>query len=374
MPKGDFMSIDIKLMNQYINGSILDEDTLNKLENDYNFMKNCIILTGDKKLYNLCSDELKNNFDFIYFLIQKFYDDDEFIDKLIMNYIEQDKKNNNRVISKTLELALVALDNLKNDRLIIKYRALLYSTYKCETIVIRNIIYEFERDNEYKKLNLFMKGFIILYNDFIDSKLVLNYMSKLFLNEIVNEHNLDIEELLHNNFLSYEDLKSYGLNCFIIDYVKKYDRLFSDYLSCNIDIINNYIDIDFIKKHWDIYNKNNERKLYINIIYDVHDYFINNGEDILFGEDSTLYYLSDKYNILDKIRDEIKEPDNINFDGYMKDTKYLFESAELNDEDQFHLMNIKNIFESNLNGEKKTYLSKDKLKNIILVNKKNKNN
>ena len=68
MPKGDFMSIDIKLMNQYINGSILDEDTLNKLENDYNFMKNCIILTGDKKLYNLCSDELKNNFDFIYFL------------------------------------------------------------------------------------------------------------------------------------------------------------------------------------------------------------------------------------------------------------------------------------------------------------------
>lgn len=364
------MNINIKLLKDYIDGKIIDEETLNALEDDYTFMSTCINQTNDKKLYNLCSENLKNNYEFIKFLMDKFSNDEEYIDKLLMYCLKNSKIKNTELNVNLLELFVLALSKVSSNELVIKYKTFLFSVFNCELIVVRKIISDFTIEGNTKILDMLMKGFFIIYNDFNSNKVVLDYISKLFLMDIINDNNIDIEELIHKNFLTYNDLNKYGINCFIIDYTKKHDEIFSNYLACNTNIINDVIDLNFIEKHWDIYNKNNEMNNYLKLVDEVHEYFSNNGEFILHGEDATIFFVARKFNILDKIKDlNIFYFDDI--DSFIKDSIFLFEFIELSDSDKKHLEKIEEIFQKYLEIENKRYMTKDCLKNIVLVNKKN---
>ena len=69
--------INNKLVIDYINGE--DIENIEALENDFDFMKAVIDKSNDKNFYNLCSNDLKINHDFVLYLIYKFSDNKSFI-------------------------------------------------------------------------------------------------------------------------------------------------------------------------------------------------------------------------------------------------------------------------------------------------------
>ena len=58
-----------KIIFDYIVGNDLDGYSIDELENDPNFMMDVIKITRDKRMYNLCSDDIKKNCTFVEFLI-----------------------------------------------------------------------------------------------------------------------------------------------------------------------------------------------------------------------------------------------------------------------------------------------------------------
>ena len=51
---------DLELIKNYVEGNDIDCD-IEGLENDYKFMISVIKYTNDKHMYDLCSDNVKNN-------------------------------------------------------------------------------------------------------------------------------------------------------------------------------------------------------------------------------------------------------------------------------------------------------------------------
>ena len=62
-------NIDASLIEKYINGDDLGEYSIEQLENDKDFMTSVINYTNDVKMYSLCSDELKKDYEFVKYLV-----------------------------------------------------------------------------------------------------------------------------------------------------------------------------------------------------------------------------------------------------------------------------------------------------------------
>ena len=80
------MKYNTKLVWDYINGE--EVPNIDDLESDYKFMIEVLRVTIDKKMYNLCSDEMKNNYEFIKSVIEIFIDDKKFIKEIADKYLE----------------------------------------------------------------------------------------------------------------------------------------------------------------------------------------------------------------------------------------------------------------------------------------------
>ncbi len=74
-----------KLIWDYITGEEIAN--VEKLEEDSDFMIDVITITQDKKLYSLCSDTIKRNYEFVKFMVEQFKNDKEFIVKVADFYL-----------------------------------------------------------------------------------------------------------------------------------------------------------------------------------------------------------------------------------------------------------------------------------------------
>ena len=61
-----------KVIMDYVCGNDIVGYEIEQLENDHRFMIDVIKYTGDKRIYKLCSDKVKNNPDFVKFLVDFF--------------------------------------------------------------------------------------------------------------------------------------------------------------------------------------------------------------------------------------------------------------------------------------------------------------
>lgn len=67
------------LINRYINGEDITTHDIDELENDKDFMMQVISVSGDNNFYNLCSDIVKCDYEFVKYLIIKFRDKIDFV-------------------------------------------------------------------------------------------------------------------------------------------------------------------------------------------------------------------------------------------------------------------------------------------------------
>lgn len=233
----------------YINGEYIDN--IDILEDDCKFMMDVINVTNDKKIYYLCSDNVKKNYEFVKFIIYKFKNDKDFIHDIALEYLN----NTNEYDITFKELCFIMSDifnNYEDDR------SIFYNLKKCliytnERMSISMLISE-EIDNTMKdRLGL---GFIfILFSDLAESDIITRYFASRYLSEIFYEKDkFTLESLLHIKFSNVNKLKKVGIKKFILDYVRDYDIALSDYLFAHVDLISELEkSINRIICTWDVY-------------------------------------------------------------------------------------------------------------------------
>lgn len=241
------MNNDMYLFN-YIKGNDLDNKEI--LQDDYRFMMKVIDITNDMNYYKLCTKNVRSNYNFVKFLINKFSFDKSFISVISYFYFQ-----NNIINIKYKELLIIVNDLCVDVNNFCSYsnKVLLSAFYNSE---LKNI-------NNYKKNNIdycdiVQKGFIIIHKNYRESYIIMDYFAKRFINEIFIKNGIfSIEDFIYKKFNSLEQIKDYGINKFLINYIENYDMCLADYVRCNVELLDDIkLNLTYIEQKINNINNN----------------------------------------------------------------------------------------------------------------------
>ena len=290
---GNIKMIYRSLILDYINGE--DIENIDELENNYKFMMEVIKLTHDKNMFNMCSNEVKLNYEFVRFMIDTFKNDIQFIDKIASDYIDAMEEGD----VTSLELIFIMADILKSSTetdLAVKYN-LFKNSFIAEQKVKTNIAIIKEEDLFWKEE--FGLGFrIIQYEYYCNSSIIMNEIALDLVEDIFyQESDISLEELIHNRFKTLDEFNKIGVRRFILNYVRMYDTNLADYLEDHIDLLKDMErNISVIVSRFDIYNKMLEAR-----------------KKLIFTQEA--YQILDKYNETTPLEDYLRYIDKQKIKG-----------------------------------------------------------
>ena len=287
-----------ELINAYINGEELVGYNIDILEDDYLFMIMAINKSGDKKLYNLCSDNVKSNYELVKYLIERFSDDLEYISKVADYYISKEMDDVLR-----LEIILIMCKFTKNKDI------QKYGFYKLLAEArFSEAMFEIEcmkHDNDIDKetINQIGMGFILAQEQYEEYEIISEFFAQRFIEEILWVYSLTFEKIVHEKFKSYDDLENYGATKFLIDYIAKFDFFLAEYVACHNYILDFMLEeIPRIKYNWDAFERRNEYKKYEIILDEIHEYMSIYEEECSFTEIELLIHIGKIFNITNELR------------------------------------------------------------------------
>ena len=276
---------------------------------DYNFYIDAINIANDKDIYFKSPKEIKTNYQFVLFLLEKFYEDKKFINEVAQFYLN----NINKKDYSYQELIFIMSDFIPiyDEEYNNKYEIEKNKIYQDKRKSIEDFLKEEQYDEEYG-----MGFFLLLFQE--KSKIIVDYFANKFLEEIFyTMDNLTLEDIIHMNFSKKEDFIKHGIDNYIIEYVDLFDKDLANYLEDDpfiyIDIKmeieriienwNNYIDKKFSPKIALLKTKINEIiKKYKSTLSSkqIHKYINNNNiipidlpEDENYTINSTLININD---------------------------------------------------------------------------------
>ncbi|MBE6157543.1 MAG: hypothetical protein E7160_01995 [Firmicutes bacterium] len=310
------------LARKYINGEDILEYDIEELENDKDFMIEVINCTNDHKLYKLCSDELKNDYSFVKFLIFKFRHNPMFIITVAEYYL-----NNNHDDINNLELNIIMAKLLPRD-MSLKYKACNQAAY----VGFKYDVNHFKsKDKDIDKS--LGEGFFLIFDMYNESTIILEYYASRMLDDIFEENNINLEKLLHNEFKSPEKINEVGKMNYIINFIENYDPMLSSYICIHPHLVKELRNkIKDIQKNWDNYSKLDEQERYNNMIDMAYNYMQASGTNMC--QLDLLYYVADELGVLDKVEKYNNMPTefeslNVYFDTNIDedDIKYSIEHS-----------------------------------------------
>ena len=324
-----------KLINDYINGNDIDGYEIDDLENDYEFMEEVINSSNDKNFYNLCSDEVKVNHDFVLFLIDKFKSDGEFVGKVVGYYLRNNKKEDS---INHLDIVLLAYSYTGND----SFLAIANTIYQVDRINIEAYKLQ-EKDQD--KVDFIGMGFISVFDIYHNNEMVLDFYAKNLISDIFEENDIDLEGLLHNRFKNVKELEDVGIRTFLVRFIESFDDMLSSYISTHIGLLDDLVKkVEKIVKKWDKYNDVTEIRNYNMILDKIHIYYEESEHLGTLTEDQVLYYVGRELGILDELRKydtielvEYMEKEGIHDDEF--DDGWNIDDKELDEEISFNLAN-----------------------------------
>lgn len=320
-----------ELIINYINGNDIEEYDINELENDKLFMKKVIYFSNDEKMYKLCSDELKKDYEFVKYIVLKFQNNIDFITTVADYFLD----NSDNELERT-ELVLIMKDLTQN----IKYQFMSKVIYEGKRLEIDLCKLKLKDERVSSEIGM---GFIYIFDLYNSSDLVLKFYAENIIEDILNEYDIDLEEMLHNNFKTAEKVNEYGLNNFMIKLISLYDQMLASYLQAHLDLLlpikNKIIKV---QKDWNKYEEKKERKRYNMMLERVHNYM--KDANSIFGETELVYYIANKLGVVEKLLkyDRISEEvfdyirENLS-DEYFKDV------CKISFTDRMHYHNVKKI-------------------------------
>lgn len=260
--------INLMLVDNYISGKgKISEKRLEKLENDPEFMMCAMNRSNDPKLYRLCSHEVKTNYNFVKYYVNKFSNDVDAIDKAARYFLQYSK---NEYINFELCILMKTL-TYKDERTCCEYGIRVESVSLIDDCTI-SIISDDLKDEFSKKS--FGLGFIHIQDMYQESKIIVDHYAKRLISNLFEEKRKLIERELHSKFETFDKFKEYGINKFIIDYIIQYDYHLASYIQLNPELmscLNNVIES--ISYRWYVYRKKLDSIRYKQILR-VYDEFM----------------------------------------------------------------------------------------------------
>ena len=326
---------NLELIKKYVTGEDLEENYIEELENNVDFMKDVINYTNDKNMYNLCSDEVKSNYGFVKFLFKKFNEDKKFIYNVLLYFVKNKEKDDPQSVDIILKLRDVS--KIINEDTFCKCCAKLESIYFDFRVGIEDMKNGCLSDIDQEIISESNMGFSLLYESYKGYNEVLTHFASLYVYEIFNDSGLELEKVVHKVFLKRDDLEKYGITRFIIDIIGKYDLELSSYASCHKEVLEDaLIPFSRILRNWDWFMKNNEKIRY-EIIFEQVDKIMDDYQNYCsFGGIEILYYIAEKLGV----EKDLLKNDKLTIDDY-KNIKKLID-IEINEKD-FTLTEI-NVF------------------------------
>lgn len=308
----------------------------------------------------MCSNEVKNNYEFIKFMVLEFSSDLDFIIEVANEYMSM---FNNDLDVTRLELTFIMANllkdykNLDEDKMDVSIH---YNMSKSMFLSSEKVKRQLEI---IKEEDLFWKeefglGFRInQYEYYCTSDIVMNEIASTYIEDIFyNEADIKLEDLIHNRFKTVEDFNNFGVRKFLLNYIRCYDTNLADYIECHINLLRDLEkDIDRVIRNFDNYNDNLEVR-----------------RNLIFKHDA--YEILGKYNCCTPINEFFVIIDKMNIKGIPKFFINDEEGATLN------LVDINNIEEYKIIKElielaKEVYLKPitelddDNVSNEIIQNK-----
>ena len=297
--------------------------------------------TNDEKIYNLCSENLKKDYSFVRYLIEKFKSNINFICNVADYYLSDIEDELSRIELNIIMSELTKKDKEKN----MNYTIVRDTIYTLKRVQIEKA--KLELNDDYVSQDIGM-GFLVIFDLFKSSEIILNYFAKKTINEIFNEFDIDLENMLHEQFKTPEQIDKLGINNYMINFIRQYDSSLATYLSTHIDLIANLKEkISSIQNNWNKYISNDERKKYNLLLDRVHDYMIEIESNTMFTETDMLYYIGKKLGIADKIAKYERISDDI-YHMIIDDLndEYFEDIIKTNPQDRFYYKTIMRIMSS----------------------------
>ena len=337
-----------KLVNAYLNGDDFpDNYTIEDFENDPELMFLAIFKSGDKRLYDFCSDDVKKDYRFVNMMIRKFASDEKFICSIGDFFLDAHSDDKKEEPNDSIKICLLLLDKLKTMEYKLPYNIQLTSIYVTDLIAISG---EVNRNPEFYGM-----GFNIFEDTYDYDKDILDYYSRKMVMDILPLNILKLERLMHS--CNYKDQYIFETppTTFLVNYVFNCDQALSDYISLNPNNFNDLANsIAEVQKNWLSYN-NNLRKLKVECFYKILSESSKLGS-IDFEQRVIWVYIANKYNLVDEFKSLNGIDGNIDFEIYEDGLKFyypdcvgkniydqvnmIFESFE----DKRYVINIEKIF------------------------------
>lgn len=282
--------IDISLVKKYANGEDLGEFTSDQLENDKDFMMGVISYTNDIKIYSLCSESVKKDYEFVKYLVLKFKDNSEFITEVADNYLEHTDTD-----WESKELSIIMEKVLPNEQ------AKKYEESNKTSYFTKRVEVEIEETKDSKLESMIGLGFLLMFDQYNGSDIILDYYANCMIEEIIRDNNINFEKMLHTQFKSSDKIAEMGVNNYIISFIGNYDSMLSSYVSTHLDLIKPIANkIKQVQDNWDKFSSIDETKRYNNMLNMVHEYM--HSSDSNMEENEILYYVAKELGIIEKVK------------------------------------------------------------------------
>lgn len=303
-----------KLICDYIMGNEISEYNIDDLENDYIFIKEVIESTSDKKMYNICNDKIKGNYDFVKFLINKFKDDKDFCINAFLKFNElndnyEDEFEISVMVSNLYE---INMDTENKKKLLV--HALSRQNYISDLSEVQMALIECDAENMKES---YQTGFIFLKEKYKDRTIVVDYIAKNIIEDnLIKNDDFDFEKYIHESYNSIEKIEKVGLTNVILNSIEKFDTYLYEYAQLHIDVISN-VKKELIRIHnrFNDFNRLSNEKL----IKDIKDYIENYHEE----SDSELGYLISTLELINFISEDLNIPElKENIEDYIDDDDF----------------------------------------------------
>lgn len=283
-----------ELIKKYIKGEDIKNYQIEELEDDKDFMIQVIKETNDKKIYNLCSEKVKKDYEMVKFMVLAYNNDLKFITDIADKYLKEVGDSLERI-----ELALIMLDlTLKKDNeKATKYKMIVDTIFFSKRLEIE-ICKAKQNDDDYSR-EVGM-GFWYMFDLYNYSDIVIKFFAKETIEAIFSEYDINLEQVLHSKFKKAEDIDLQGINNYMINFLGMYDQMLASYISTHIELLSDFFNkISNVIDNWKNYDEKDERKRYNDMIEQVHEYMENT--DSVMTETDILYYVAKQLGIAEKL-------------------------------------------------------------------------
>ena len=373
-----------ELINKYIKGEDIKNYQIEELEDDKDFMIQVIKETNDKKIYNLCSEKVKKDYEMVKFMVLAYNNDLKFIADIADKYLKDAGDSLERI-----ELTLIMLDlTLKKDNeKATKYKMIVDTIFFSKRLEIEICKYKENNDDYSKEVGM---GFWYMFDLYNSSDIVMKFFAKKTIEAIFSEYDINLEQVLHSKFKKAEDIDLQGINNYMINFLGMYDQMLASYISTHIELLSDFSNkISNVIDNWKNYDEKDERKRYNDMIEQVHEYMEN--ADSIMTETDILYYVARQLGIDEKLAyydgisneiytDIIEDIDMIDLD-YSNDDFVNFTINNFIAERKYYL-DVKRIMLNSLFGNEQSKIlptndiniSKNDKCKILKIDFNNKNN